>query len=57
MIQFETYQTKVINFHEAGQQNEEGKLTYSHRNTHNKIALGQTRNHPRIKIADKMQKT
>lgn len=51
LTSLESYQTKVINFHEAGQQNDQGKLTFIRRNAHNRMPVGATRNHPPLKIS------
>ena len=51
----ESYQTKVINFHESGQQNDQGKLSYARRNRHNKTPLGATRNHPPIHTSQRTE--
>jgi hypothetical protein len=47
----ENYQTKVINFHESGHQNQQGKLTFVRRNHHNELPLGNARDHPPLKLA------
>ena len=47
----ENYQTKVINFHEGGHQNQQGKLTFVRRNRHNQLDLGDCQRHPRIQLA------
>jgi len=52
----EGYQTKVINFHESGHQNAQGKLTFQRRNTHQVLPLGHTQNHPNITLPPQIAK-